>query len=87
VPEGVLTVLPGMGSTTGKEIVQNPLIRKVDITVGRYYSLRSFHSNAYFRLGRELGVALEVSLVGTLLRSPLNLAERSTQFLCSLAGH
>jgi hypothetical protein len=28
-----------MGSTTGKEIVQNPLIRKVDITVGRYYSL------------------------------------------------
>ncbi|KAF9450137.1 aldehyde dehydrogenase [Macrolepiota fuliginosa MF-IS2] len=34
VPEGVLTVLPGLGSTTGKEIVQNPLIRKVDITAG-----------------------------------------------------
>ncbi|KAJ3560435.1 hypothetical protein NP233_g10840 [Leucocoprinus birnbaumii] len=34
VPEGVLTVLPGLGSVTGTEIVQNPLIRKVDITAG-----------------------------------------------------
>jgi len=33
VPLGVLTVLPGYGRTVGKEIVSNPLIRKVDITV------------------------------------------------------
>ncbi|KAF8897754.1 aldehyde dehydrogenase domain-containing protein [Infundibulicybe gibba] len=34
VPPGVLSVLPGTGITTGKEIVQHPLIRKVDITAG-----------------------------------------------------
>lgn len=34
VPEGVLSILPGLGPTTGKEVVQNPLIRKVDITAG-----------------------------------------------------
>lgn len=33
VPSGVLSVLPGYGKTIGKEIVSNPLIRKVDITV------------------------------------------------------
>ncbi|KAF8165486.1 aldehyde dehydrogenase [Crassisporium funariophilum] len=34
VPPGVLSVLPGFGNTTGKAIVQNSLIRKVDITAG-----------------------------------------------------
>jgi delta 1-pyrroline-5-carboxylate dehydrogenase len=33
VPSGVLSVLPGPGITTGKELVSHPLIRKVDITV------------------------------------------------------
>ena len=33
VPPGVLSILPGYGRKTGKEIVQNPLVRKVDITV------------------------------------------------------
>ena len=33
VPPGVLTILPGSGSTTGNEIAQNPLVRKLDITV------------------------------------------------------
>jgi len=39
VPEGVLTILPGLGPITGKEVVQNPLIRKVDITVSMYLQL------------------------------------------------
>lgn len=34
VPAGVLTVLPGFGQTTGKAIISNPLIRKVDVTAG-----------------------------------------------------
>lgn len=34
VPFGVLSILPGYGHKTGKEIVQNPLVRKVDITAG-----------------------------------------------------
>ncbi|KAK0243001.1 aldehyde dehydrogenase [Armillaria nabsnona] len=34
VPAGVLTVLPGFGQTTGKAIICNPLIRKVDVTAG-----------------------------------------------------
>ncbi|KIY69748.1 aldehyde dehydrogenase [Cylindrobasidium torrendii FP15055 ss-10] len=34
VPEGVLTVLPGFGATTGKSIISNPSIRKVDVTAG-----------------------------------------------------
>jgi acyl-CoA reductase-like NAD-dependent aldehyde dehydrogenase len=34
VPPGVLNVLPGRGSSTGTDIVSNPLIRKVDITAG-----------------------------------------------------
>jgi hypothetical protein len=33
VPSGVLSVLPGYGYDTGKEIISNPLIRKVDVTV------------------------------------------------------
>ena len=35
VPGGVLSVLPGPGTTTGKGLVSHPLIRKVDITVTR----------------------------------------------------
>ncbi|KAI9457959.1 aldehyde dehydrogenase [Lactarius psammicola] len=34
VPSGVLSVLPGPGVTTGKELVSHPLVRKVDITAG-----------------------------------------------------
>ncbi|KAI0298920.1 aldehyde dehydrogenase domain-containing protein [Russula brevipes] len=34
VPGGVLSVLPGHGATTGKELISHPLIRKVDITAG-----------------------------------------------------
>ncbi|KAI0310157.1 aldehyde dehydrogenase [Amylostereum chailletii] len=34
LPKGVLSVLPGYGATTGKELVSHPLIRKVDITAG-----------------------------------------------------
>ncbi|KXN89547.1 NAD/NADP-dependent betaine aldehyde dehydrogenase [Leucoagaricus sp. SymC.cos] len=32
IPEGVLTILPGLGPVTGREIVEHPLIRKADIT-------------------------------------------------------
>ncbi|KAK7470409.1 hypothetical protein VKT23_001835 [Stygiomarasmius scandens] len=34
VPEGTLSVIPGYGHTTGKAIVSNPLVRKVDVTAG-----------------------------------------------------
>ncbi|KAH9170362.1 aldehyde dehydrogenase [Lactarius sanguifluus] len=34
VPSGVLSVLPGPGVSTGKELVSHPLVRKVDITAG-----------------------------------------------------
>ncbi|KAI0034111.1 aldehyde dehydrogenase [Vararia minispora EC-137] len=34
VPRGVLSVLPGFGATTGKELISHPLIKKVDITAG-----------------------------------------------------
>ncbi|KAF8450611.1 aldehyde dehydrogenase domain-containing protein [Boletus edulis BED1] len=34
VPDGVFTVLPGYGHTTGKQIASHPLVRKVDITAG-----------------------------------------------------
>ncbi|KZT29284.1 aldehyde dehydrogenase [Neolentinus lepideus HHB14362 ss-1] len=34
IPDGVLSVLPGYGVTTGKDIVSDPLVRKVDITAG-----------------------------------------------------
>ncbi|KAI0249940.1 Aldehyde/histidinol dehydrogenase [Lactifluus subvellereus] len=33
-PSGILSVLPVPGSTTGKELVSHPLVRKVDITAG-----------------------------------------------------
>lgn len=32
VPEGVFSVLPGYGATTGKALVSHPLVRKVDVT-------------------------------------------------------
>ncbi|OTB02421.1 hypothetical protein M426DRAFT_74657 [Hypoxylon sp. CI-4A] len=34
VPDGVFNVLPGYGPTTGKALVEHPLVRKVDITGG-----------------------------------------------------
>lgn len=34
LPDDVLQVLPGEGRTVGLEIVQNPLIKKVDVTAG-----------------------------------------------------
>ncbi|KAA1473484.1 aldehyde dehydrogenase [Dentipellis sp. KUC8613] len=34
VPQGVLSVLPVYGRTTGVELVSHPLVRKVDITAG-----------------------------------------------------
>ncbi|KAH7911552.1 aldehyde dehydrogenase domain-containing protein [Hygrophoropsis aurantiaca] len=34
IPQGVLTILPGLGPTTGKALVSNPLVRKVDLTAG-----------------------------------------------------
>jgi acyl-CoA reductase-like NAD-dependent aldehyde dehydrogenase len=33
VPPGVLSVLPGYGATVGKELVSQPAVRKVDVTV------------------------------------------------------
>ena len=34
LPDGVLSVLPGLGITTGKALVEHPLVRKVDVTGG-----------------------------------------------------
>ncbi|POR33375.1 NAD/NADP-dependent betaine aldehyde dehydrogenase [Tolypocladium paradoxum] len=34
LPDGVLSVLPGLGSTTGKSLVGHRLVRKVDVTGG-----------------------------------------------------
>ena len=34
LPDGVFTVLPGYGATTGKALVEHPLIKKVDVTGG-----------------------------------------------------
>ncbi|KAJ3553034.1 hypothetical protein NM688_g3834 [Phlebia brevispora] len=34
LPNGVLSVLPGFGKTTGMNIISNPMIRKVDVTGG-----------------------------------------------------
>lgn len=34
LPDGVLSVLPGYGATTGKALVEHPLIKKVDVTGG-----------------------------------------------------
>ncbi|KFA49887.1 hypothetical protein S40293_01201 [Stachybotrys chartarum IBT 40293] len=34
VPDGVFTVLPGYGATTGRQLVEHPLVRKVDVTGG-----------------------------------------------------
>jgi hypothetical protein len=33
VPRGALSVLPGFGATTGKDLISHPLVKKVDITV------------------------------------------------------
>ena len=34
LPDGVLSVLPGLGTSTGKALVSHPLVRKVDVTGG-----------------------------------------------------
>ena len=34
IPDGVLSVLVGFGHTTGRTLVENPTIRKVDVTAG-----------------------------------------------------
>ena len=34
VPDGVFQVVPGFGATTGKALVEHPLIKKVDVTGG-----------------------------------------------------
>ncbi|EJD01005.1 aldehyde dehydrogenase [Fomitiporia mediterranea MF3/22] len=49
LPDGVLTVLPGLGHTTGKDLCSNPSISKVDITGGT-------------KVGRELGSIVSSNL-------------------------
>ncbi|KAK4551521.1 hypothetical protein LTR86_011128 [Recurvomyces mirabilis] len=34
IPDGVFSVLPGYGATTGKALVSHPLVKKVDVTGG-----------------------------------------------------
>ncbi|KAF3911064.1 Omega-crystallin [Arthrobotrys entomopaga] len=34
IPDGVFSVVPGYGATTGKALVSHPLVRKVDVTGG-----------------------------------------------------
>ncbi|KAK2030147.1 aldehyde dehydrogenase [Colletotrichum zoysiae] len=34
VPDGAFSVLPGYGATTGRSLVEHPLVRKVDVTGG-----------------------------------------------------
>ncbi|KAI9150806.1 Aldehyde dehydrogenase domain [Paramyrothecium foliicola] len=34
IPDGVFTVLPGYGATTGKALCEHPLVKKVDVTGG-----------------------------------------------------
>jgi len=34
VPDGVLSILPGLGATTGAALVSDPRIKKVDLTGG-----------------------------------------------------
>ena len=62
VPSGVLSILPGYGPTTGKAIVSNPLIRKVDVTVSRRLRVIS-PLYTFLRLALKLVVLWEVSLV------------------------
>jgi len=51
VPSGVLSVLPGPGITTGKDLVSHPLIRKVDITVA-HTVLTTWHDSK--RISRQV---------------------------------
>lgn len=34
IPDGVFNVVPGLGAVTGKVLVSNPLVRKIDVTGG-----------------------------------------------------
>lgn len=62
VPPGVLSVLPGYGASTGKELASNPLIRKVDITVGSVALICCTAQEFYRPEPRQVGI-LEASLV------------------------
>jgi hypothetical protein len=76
VPGGVLSVLPGPGATTGKELVSHPLIRKVDITV-TYIVFVIWHASK--RISRQVlkqGAPWEASSVGTWRPLPLSSVAR-----------
>ena len=68
MPFGVLSILPGYGHKTGKEIVQNPLVRKVDITVSPppfplpSYSCSLIVIKAGTETGRTLGSIVGANL-------------------------
>lgn len=78
VPPGVLSVLPGFGATTGVEIVKNPFIRKVDITVSHACHWRTGTSErSVIRPVRKLVAVLEALLDQTWLHTVLSWVERS----------
>jgi acyl-CoA reductase-like NAD-dependent aldehyde dehydrogenase len=76
----VLSILPGYGHKTGKEIVQNPLVRKVDITVSSPSPSYSFFL-IVIKAGTETGRALG-SIVGANLAAFT--AELGGKVQCSL---
>lgn len=59
-----MTILPGYGHTTGKQLATHPLVRKVDITV-RSYSHAQSSSHRRSRLVPELVERWEPSLART----------------------
>ncbi|KAG9317385.1 Aldehyde/histidinol dehydrogenase [Chiua virens] len=64
VPDGIFTVLPGHGHTTGKQLASHPLVRKVDVTVSNRASLRGQITNSPSKAGTQTGRALG-AVVGT----------------------
>ena len=66
MPDGVFTVLPGHGRTTGKQLASHPLVRKVDITVSSHSSLSFLYRQLSFeagtQTGRELGAVVGSNL-------------------------
>ena len=81
LPPGVLSILPGLGSVTGKALVEDPRIRKVDFTggtevgrgigsaVGRNLASWTAELGGKVRLQVELG-ACRLSLM-TLSQAPI----------------
>jgi len=67
VPDGVFTVLPGHGPTTGKQLASHPLVQKVDITVSSHttsvFRISNSHTKAGTHTGRELGAVVGANLV------------------------